>query len=591
METSRPKLPTNQPINSFATQSDHSADNLFDHSPTSQEKQALFRVDVSIALAERASLPTILQHCTEAMVHHLHAAFARIWTLTPGDSVLSLQASSGIYTHLNGSHARISVGDFKIGRIAQERLPYLTNDVLNDPQISDRDWASHEGMISFAGYPLVVEDQVVGVMALFSQELLMEDTLDALSMVANAIAQGIGRKWAEERLEERVTERTKELTLLLEVSHNIASTLELKPLLDTILTQLKTVVDYRVVVLYALQDGRLTRLNYQGEQPLEDIRWLLTLTEQDMTQLLQHHRYEPVMVGDLFQDVRLAATRAETVNLYSWMGVPLMVKDRAIGLLTIFHNRPHFYTQHHAGLVYALANQSAVALENARLYGQAQELAVLQERQRLARELHDSVSQALYSIVLSSRAARTLLQRDPAQLANLLDSVLSQAEAGLAEMRTLIFELRPESLETDGLVIALKKQMESIQARCPLSILTELGDEPAVLFMVKEALYRIAREALNNIVKHAHASTVKMRLIEDVTGIVLEVSDDGVGFNPAQLFPGHLGLQSMRERLALLGGTLEISSACEKGTHIRAIIPWSTNMMEPTCLTETSNLL
>lgn len=234
-------------------------------------QHAAFRVDVSMALTERATLPTILLRCTEAMVQHLHAAFARIWTLKPGEDMLVLQASAGKYTHINGSHARIVVGALKIGRIAQNRLPYLTNDVVNDPQIGDREWARTEAMISFAGYPLLVEDQIVGVMALFSQEPLMEDTLEALATVAQTIAQGIGRKWAEEHLEERVNERTRELTLLLEMSHNIASTLELKPLLDTILAQLKTVVDYRAVVLYTLQNAQLSLLNYQGEQPLEQI--------------------------------------------------------------------------------------------------------------------------------------------------------------------------------------------------------------------------------------------------------------------------------------------------------------------------------
>ncbi len=389
---------------------------------TRRRQHALFRVDVSTALTERATLPTILQRCTEAMVLHLHAAFARIWTLKPGEDELLLQASAGIYTHLNGSHSRITPGTLKIGRIAQERRAYLTNDVLNDPQINDREWARSQRMISFAGYPLLVEDQVVGVMAMFSQDPLMDDTLDALATVANAIAQGIGRKWAEEHLEDRV---------------------------------------------------------------------------------------------------------------------------------------------------------AAVALENARLYGQAQELAILQERQRLARELHDSVSQALYGIVLGARSARTLLHRDLDKLAALLANVQSQAETGLAEMRTLIFELRPESLEIDGLVVALKKQAEALQTRYELVILLDLGEEPPLPFLVKEALYRIALEALHNIVKHARATTAHVHLSahRSVAGIVLEVSDNGIGFNAEQFFPGHLGLQSMRERLTRLGGHLHITSSPDRGTLIRATIP------------------
>jgi transcriptional regulator with GAF, ATPase, and Fis domain len=152
-----------------------------------QAQHANFRMEVSMALAEHTALSKILQRCTEAMVQHLHAAFARIWTRKQEENLFALQASAGKYSHLNGSHARISLGAFKIGRIVQARRPHLTNDVLNDTEISDQEWARAEGMISFAGYPLVMEDQIVGVMAMFSQQPLMEDTLEALATVAGAL--------------------------------------------------------------------------------------------------------------------------------------------------------------------------------------------------------------------------------------------------------------------------------------------------------------------------------------------------------------------------------------------------------------------
>src|SRR5258706_364572 len=238
-----------------------------------------------------------------------------------------------------------------------------------------------------------MEEHVVGVMGMFAREPLLEDPLDALASVAYAIAQGIGRKWAEEQLEERVNERTQELALLLEISRDFASTLKLKPLLNTILAQLKAVVDYRAVALYALQDDRLTILNYQGELPLESIKWLLSLFEQGMISILQSHKHNSLMIDDIYQDTHFSQLSTEEVgsspirgpaHLRSWMGVPLMAKERAIGFLMLAHDQPHYYTRRRANLVGALANQAAVALENARLYEQAQELAVLQERQRLA---------------------------------------------------------------------------------------------------------------------------------------------------------------------------------------------------------------
>jgi signal transduction histidine kinase len=153
--------------------------------------------------------------------------------------------------------------------------------------------------------------------------------------------------------------------------------------------------------------------------------------------------------------------------------------------------------------------------------------------------------------------------------------VLSLAEAALAEMRALIFELRPESLETEGLVSALNKQAAATQARHELVVVTQLCDEPTLSLHVKQELYRVAQEAMHNIVKHAHASRVVLRLARTDGEVVLEVQDDGVGFDTSASFPGHLGLHSMRERVANLGGAFEIDSEQGKGTYIRVCIPGS----------------
>jgi PAS domain S-box-containing protein len=158
------------------------------------------RAEIGMALARNDNLRGILHTCAEAMVRHLDAAFARIWTLNSEGHELELQASAGMYSRLDGRYSRIPLGELEIGLIAQERKAHLTNDVQNDPRISDKDWARDEKMTSFAGYPLVVEDRIVGVMGMFSQKPLTEGTLDTLSFVADGIAQGIERKHTEERL-------------------------------------------------------------------------------------------------------------------------------------------------------------------------------------------------------------------------------------------------------------------------------------------------------------------------------------------------------------------------------------------------------
>ncbi len=166
-------------------------------------RQIAVRADVSVAFGKNETLKTILGECSKAIVRHLGAAFVRIWTLSDDGKILELQASAGLYTHLDGPHSRIPMGQFKIGMIAQERKPHLTNDVINDPRISDKVWAQKEGMVSFAAYPLTVGNRTIGVLAMFSRKPVTPETTETLASGADLIAQGIERKHAEDKLRDR----------------------------------------------------------------------------------------------------------------------------------------------------------------------------------------------------------------------------------------------------------------------------------------------------------------------------------------------------------------------------------------------------
>jgi PAS domain S-box-containing protein len=155
-------------------------------------------MEISIALIKEDTLQGMLTDCTEVLVRHLNAAFARIWILNEEENILELQASSGIYTHLNGAHARVPVGAFKIGLIASERQPHLTNEVIGDPRVGNQEWARHEGMVAFAGYPLLIGERLIGVMALFARYPLYDAALQAMATIANGIALGIERKRIQE---------------------------------------------------------------------------------------------------------------------------------------------------------------------------------------------------------------------------------------------------------------------------------------------------------------------------------------------------------------------------------------------------------
>ena len=252
---------------------------------------------------------------------------------------------------------------------------------------------------------------------------------------------------------------------------------------------------------------------------------------------------------------------------------PLLYRGAAVGLLTAIYREGEMPYAAEMSFLVALADQAATAATNARLLAAAREKVALEERQRLARELHDSVSQSLYAIKVGAQMAREQLDRDPDRAAQPIDYVLRLADASQAEMRALIFELRPEVLEKEGLLAALNRQIDVLRAKQGFSAQLIAHAEPELAIEVKQALYRIAREALWNAVKHACPRHVHVRLEAHQGSVDLEIADDGVGFDPNGNFPGHLGLRSMHERAVGVGGSLEIVSARGRGTRVAIRVP------------------
>jgi PAS domain S-box-containing protein len=382
-------------------------------------------------------------------------------------------------------------------------------------------------------------------------------------------------------LEQRVAERTRELSTLLDISRNVASTLELTPLLELILDQLRTVIDYTGTAILTIEGDDLVIVGQRGPLSDEDARLIRHPVAGLAPVWDRLCRGEAVVCHDVRGDsheaqVFRSVSGAELDDHYSFIGsclwAPLVVKNQLIGIMSVATSDVNAFDAGQIEMAAAIARQAAVAIENARLFQQAQGKAALEERQKLARELHDSVSQALYGIALGAQTVRQLLDRDPAKAVEPTEYVLSLADAGLAEMRALIFELRPESLQTEGLVEALRKQAAALRARYGIAMTVDLGSEPEIALDAKEALYRIAQEALHNTMKHARATEATLCLASDGDGVILEIADNGCGFDPNGSFPGHLGLTSMRERITRIGGTLEITSSPGAGTRLRATL-------------------
>lgn len=238
--------------------------------------------------------------------------------------------------------------------------------------------------------------------------------------------------------------------------------------------------------------------------------------------------------------------------------------------MTLDHSQPGFFTVHHADLILALANQVAIAIENARLYAQAEDMAIATERSRLARDLHDSVTQTLFSASLIADVLPRLWERKPEEGRRRLEELRQLTRGALAEMRTLLMELRPSALVEVGLGDLLRQLGEAFTGRSRIPIQLKIEGNAPISPDVKVGLYRIAQEALNNIAKHAGATQVNLNLHSQPDGLELTIADNGCGFDPASISAEHLGLKIMNERSKEIGVRLTVNSQIGIGTIITA---------------------
>jgi signal transduction histidine kinase len=262
-------------------------------------------------------------------------------------------------------------------------------------------------------------------------------------------------------------------------------------------------------------------------------------------------------------------------RIHTLLSVPLSIKDEIYGAISLYYCAPRTFTGEEVSLALAFGDQAALAIENARLRERAEQAAVLQERARFARDLHDSVTQSLYSLALFAEVARRLAAAGNLQrAAHYLDRLRTTAQQALKEMRLMVHQLRPHALEHEGLAGALQQRLDAVERRAGLQARLLVEGELDLPAAIEAELYHIAQEALNNALKHAAATavTVHLAIVGAELGscvVRLEVADDGRGFDPQAIGDhGGLGLISLRERAAKLGATVHIHSAPGAGTRV-----------------------
>jgi two-component system nitrate/nitrite sensor histidine kinase NarX len=381
---------------------------------------------------------------------------------------------------------------------------------------------------------------------------------------------------AEQDLRQRAETRTHEQDTLLAISHTLASTLEFQP--GLILDQLREIIEFTHSGLFALEDSTLVTLAMRGTPQLEQASPFRIHLQGSEILAAMFNGHKPIRIADVRSEDRQAqflrslledGTAALLEGMQSWMWVPLAVKNRIVGGLGVAHEKPNYFTAHHADLALSVANQAAITMVNAELYGQAQELAVLEERQRLARNLHDAVNQSLFSAGLIAEVLPRLWDQDPDLARQSLEDLRKLTRGAQAEMRALLAELRPSTLTDAELGDLLRLLGNAFTGRTNIPARVSVVGQGVLPAEVQVAIYRICQEALNNVVKHAGASNVEIDLKHDATAIELSMRDNGRGFVTSELTPsGHYGLSMMHERAEAVGAHLSITSQPGHGTQL-----------------------
>lgn len=437
---------------------------------------------------------------------------------------------------------------------------------------------------AFITMPLKVHTELIGALSLgalqpgaFSTAHLavIREVADLLAIaIRQANLQEQTRHYAEE-LEQRVADRTRELSALYEITAVASESLTLPDTLEQVLGRVVTAMQVQAGNIHLLsQAGDGLDMIAQRGLPPEVIAGLTNIPVDFGLPGWVIKTGEPLIVADVATDER--TVQRENTIFKAYAGVPMRARGQVVGVLGVSRHKkyPHFNVEELA-LLTSIADQVAVVVDSARLRQQAEQMAVMAERERLARDLHDSVTQLLYSANLFAKAAhQAFLAGKLAEMETYLRDIGDIVLQALKEMRLMVYELRPPVLEQDGLVGALQLRLDAVEGRSGVQGRLLAHGYLALPGRVEQALYLVAQEALNNTLKHAEATTVTVTL-ETIPGKVrLIIADNGRGFNPETGYSGGgLGLVSMQQRIEKLHGTLTIESAPHQGTTVLAEVP------------------
>jgi len=525
---------------------------------------------IAAAVAQSLEPQPLLTSALDHVLDLLELDAGAIYTHEDGQ--LRLIAHRGFAAELVASYTVLPVDLPVIGSIVAERQPLMIADLRATPELVSI--ATDAGLHALLGLPLFARSDVVGILLVFRSSIAGFSTREKtlLEAIADHIALALdnARLFAAEQTRRRQAEALRKGALAL------TEALGLDAVLRRIVHQAVELMETPMCAIYERDptSAQLTIRSAHGLPSPEDTS--IPVGQCIVRSAIEvHHAVSVSDVQDVawLQSVELADQAHINLPFRSVLAAPLLIQGRVYGGIVVFAPELRRFTRGEIELIDIFADQAALALEHARLVDQSRQLAALEERQRIARDLHDSVSQTLFSLSLAAQAARTTMEVDPHTAATTLEMVQELASGALAEMRALIFELRPGALREAGLAAAIQRFADAFRSRTGIVVTLDL-DSRRLPADVEEALYRITGEALANVGKHACASSASVTLRQDGGLATLIVQDNGVGFDPRQPITGdHMGQRTMQERAAVLGGSCTVLSERGAGTSVIVNVP------------------
>ena len=358
-----------------------------------------------------------------------------------------------------------------------------------------------------------------------------------------------------------------------DINTSLTSTLKTDEVFQHILLSLERVVPHDYATIMLLENGRYRVLKQQETDKL-NTRKVHSLSQLQMNYepyietMLETSK--PIIIDDL-QTKNGDAPSKSFADLKAYIGCPIFLHHNVIGFINLFGEKADFFSDKHAERLKAFSRLAAIAIQNARLFAQSKKLAAHEERQRLARDLHDSVSQTLFTCRAMSETALKRWESDPDKAYELIRDVNQLTMTALSEMRILLLELRPSSLNQINLKQLFEQYLQPIQLRRDFEMILLIDEVPPLPSEIQLALYRITQEALNNIDKHAQATKVEIKVIASPEQIQLLISDNGDGFDINEVSSTHLGLRIMQERAEEIGASIKINAEPNIGTQIKVV--------------------